>query len=148
MKNCFSFGSSFFKIKIGDIFEFLSKYGQRFMILENWGIWIIYCWIYGLPKLQLYFIDGRLDQLKKRYTRITANSIRIWKIQRWCSLSSFSVNLDQKFKIISLCWNLVPRLIWIYRIQWCCSLFLFSTAKTFLGKIWAQNSKLPLQTEV
>ena len=34
----------------------------------------------------------------------------------------FSVNL---VKIVSLSWNLVPRLIWICRCQWWCSLFLF-----------------------
>ena len=45
----------------------------------------------------------------------------------------FGANLVQKFKIVSLSWNLVSRLIWICRIQWCCSLFLFFTGNTFLG---------------
>ena len=49
------------------------------------------------------------------------------------SLSNFSVffffgntflgKFDQKIKIISLSWNLVARLIQIFRIQWQCSLF-------------------------
>ena len=37
----------------------------------------------------------------------------------------FWANLVQKVKIVSLSWNLVPRLIRICRIQWCCSVFLF-----------------------
>ena len=45
----------------------------------------------------------------------------------------FGANLVQKFKIVSLSWNLVSRLIWICRIQWCCSLFMFFTGNTFLG---------------
>ena len=38
---------------------------------------------------------------------------------------SFSVNLVQKIKTVSLSWNSVPRLIRICRIQWCCPLFRF-----------------------
>ena len=34
------------------------------------------------------------------------------------------VNLVIKMKSVSLSWNLVPRLMWICRIQWWCSLFL------------------------
>ena len=37
----------------------------------------------------------------------------------------FWANVVQKIKIVSLRWNLVPRLIWICRIQWCSSRFLF-----------------------
>ena len=40
---------------------------------------------------------------------------------------SFWANLVQKSKIVSLSWNLVPRLTWICRIQWSFSfLFFFS----------------------
>ena len=45
-------------------------------------------------------------------------SIFDWKYPFW-------VNLVQKFKIVSLSGNLVPRLIWICRIQWWYSPFLF-----------------------
>ena len=41
-----------------------------------------------------------------------------WKDRFW-------VNLVQKVKIISWSWNLVPALIQICKIQWCCLLFLF-----------------------
>ena len=36
----------------------------------------------------------------------------------------FLVNLVQKFKIVTLCWSLVLRLIWICMIQWWCWFFL------------------------
>ena len=40
----------------------------------------------------------------------------------------------QKVKIVRLRWNFVPRLIWICRTQWRCSLFLFYTRNTLFGK--------------
>ena len=43
-------------------------------------------------------------------------SVFDWKYPFWA-------NLVQKVKIISWSWNLVARLIRIYRIQWYCSLF-------------------------
>ena len=47
----------------------------------------------------------------------------------------FWANLFQQFKIVSLGWNLVPRLIQICSIQWWCSLFCFSPGiNTLLGK--------------
>ena len=46
----------------------------------------------------------------------------------------FCTSLDQKIKIVSLNWNLVPRLIQTCRIQWWRSFFLFSTGNTNLGK--------------
>ena len=58
----------------------------------------------------------------------------------WCSLflldekNPFCANLVKKIKIISLKRNLVPRLTWICEIQWWCSLFLFLTIISFMGK--------------
>ena len=54
----------------------------------------------------------------------------------------FWANLVQKTKIVSLSWNLVPRLIWKFRIQWCCSLFIFETKNNFIVQIWSKNSNL------
>ena len=51
----------------------------------------------------------------------------------------FWVNLVQKHKIISLSKNLVPRLIQICGISWGCSLFLFWTGNTSLGKFGTNN---------
>ena len=50
-----------------------------------------------------------------------------WKYPVWD-------NLVQKFKIVSLRWNLIPKLIQICRIQWYCSVFCFRTETAFLGK--------------
>ena len=46
----------------------------------------------------------------------------------------FWANVVQKTKIVSLNWNLVPRLIWISRMWWWSSLFLFYTRNTLFGK--------------
>ena len=60
----------------------------------------------------------------------------------------FWANLVQKIKIFSLSWTLVPRLIWICRIQWCCSLFLFQTKNTLLGQIWSKKSNMSVLAEI
>ena len=51
-------------------------------------------------------------------------------------------NLVQKFKIVSLSWNLAPRLIQVCRIQWWCSLFLFQNGNTLFGQIWSKKIKI------
>ena len=71
----------------------------------------------------------------------------IWvcKIQWWCSLflsdckHIFWANLVRKIKIVSLSWNLIPRLIRTCRIHWCSSLLLISTGITFFGKLDPKN---------
>ena len=59
----------------------------------------------------------------------------------------FWTKLIQKIKIITLSWNLVPRLIRICRTQWCCSLFSFLTGNTFFRQIWTkiQNYHIKLK---
>ena len=46
----------------------------------------------------------------------------------------FWANLVQKFQIVRLSWNLVPRQIRTRRYHWWCSVILFSIGKTFLAK--------------
>ena len=53
-----------------------------------------------------------------------------WKYPVWD-------NVVQKIKIVSLRWNLIPRLIRICWIKWCC---LFLTRNTLLGQIWSKLS--------
>ena len=60
----------------------------------------------------------------------------------------FWTNLVKKVKIVSLSWNFLQRLIWISRIQWWCSIFLFLTINIFLGQIWCKNSKLFVRSEI
>ena len=45
------------------------------------------------------------------------------------------VNLVQKIKLVSLSWNLVPRLIPTCRIQWRCSLFCFGSETHFWANL-------------
>ena len=53
----------------------------------------------------------------------------------------FRANVVQNIKIISLSWNLVAILIWICKIQWCCSLFfVFDQKCTF----WANLVQISL----
>ena len=63
-----------------------------------------------------------------------------WKYPFWA-------NLVQKIKIISLSWNLVPRLIRICRIQWWCSFFCVWSETLFWGKFSpkSQNYQLKLK---
>ena len=74
------------------------------------------------------------------FTTQNANACSLWTV---CSIFDwkylFWVNLVQKLKIISFSWNFVPRLIQICRIPWWCSLFLFLTGNTFLGKFGPKN---------
>ena len=58
--------------------------------------------------------------------------------------NAFWVNLVNGIKIVTLSWNLVPRLIWICGIQWC-SHFLFLTRNTFLGKFGPKNQHCQFQ---
>ena len=62
----------------------------------------------------------------------TACSVFDWKYL-------FLVSLVQKLKIASLSWNFAPRLIQISTIPWWCSLFLFLTENTYLGKFGPKN---------
>ena len=57
---------------------------------------------------------------------VSAFSVLDWKYTFWA-------NLAPKFKILYLKWNLVPRLIWICKIQWWYSLFLFLMGNTLFG---------------
>ena len=62
-------------------------------------------------------------------------------VRIWMKMFTFPVfhqkyscwaSLYHKIKIVSLSWNLVPKLIWICRSQWWGSLFLLSTVWTSL----------------
>ena len=53
--------------------------------------------------------------------------------------SFFGQIWSKKIKIVSLGWNLVPRLTRVCRIQWRCSLFCFKPETLFLGKFGPKN---------
>ena len=55
--------------------EFLNNqiFGQRFIILRNWGRGVNYCWNYWRSKLLLHFIEYCLDQLNSKHTKTGVN---------------------------------------------------------------------------
>ena len=63
------------------------------------------------------------------------NSVVIFTFSVLDQKHPFVANLVSQFKTVFFSkWNLVPRLIGICRIQWCCSLFHFWTGNVFF---WA-----------
>ena len=58
---------------------------------------------------------------------------------------SFWANFVRKRIIVSLSRNLAPRLISIYRTQWHCSVFLFQTGKSILGKFGEKSQNWQFQ---
>ena len=60
----------------------------------------------------------------------------------------FWANLVQNIKIVTLTWYLVLTLIWILRIQWWVSLFLFLSGDALFGQIWSEKSNLSLYAEI
>ena len=67
----------------------------------------------------------------------------------WMVVLTFFLFLDQKklfwansvqnTKVVCKCWNLVPRLILMYWIQWWCQLFLFNLRNTLFGNFGLKN---------
>ena len=55
---------------------------------------------------------------------------------------SFCANLVKTVKSASLSLNLAASIIRICGVQWCCSLFLFSTENTLFGQVWSELSIL------
>ena len=53
----------------------------------------------------------------------------------------------QKPKFFCSKWSLIQRLIWICRIKWWCSFYLFYTRNTLFGQIWSKKSKLSVWPE-
>ena len=83
---------------------------------------------------------------KKRAVELTFTTEKAKACSPWTACSVFDwkylfcgVNLVQKLKIIIFSRNFVYRLIQICRIPWWCSLFLFSTGNTILGKSDPKN---------
>ena len=64
-----------------------------------------------------------------------------WKYLFWA-------NLVLKIEIAISSWNLVPTLIRISRLQWCCSFFLYLIGNTLFGQIWSKKSKLSVEAEI
>ena len=109
----------------------------------QWGYFLL-----EMPFLSKCGLNCQYCQFKVKLN--TKTNLNIWKSMMVFTFFVFDqkcpfwTNLFQNVKIISLSWNLVSRLIWICRIQWCCSIFLFPTENSLFGQIWSEKSKLSL----
>ena len=56
----------------------------------------------------------------------------------------FWANFVQRIKIVTLSWNLLPRLIRIWTVHWWWWRFLFSNENTLFEQIWVKKPKFPV----
>ena len=96
-----------------------------------------------IPFLGKFGSKSQNYQFKLKFGNYTNSNMQIsvmmFTFSAFYQKYPFWVNLVQKVKIISLSWNLVPTLIRICRIQWCCWLFHFQTEVPFLGEFGPKN---------
>ena len=83
------------------------------------------------PKLQNWIFKLKFGTMTNSNLK---NSIVMFTFSVFDRKHPFWANLVQKFKVVCLKWNLVPRPIRICRIQWGCSTFCFRRELLFLGK--------------
>ena len=105
-----------------------------------------FCFRPETPFLGKFSPKNQICQFKLKFGTKTNSNIQNSKV-----VFTFSVlnrkytiwaNLVQKIKIVSLSWNLVPRLIRIYNIQWWYHFFLFWSGNNLFGQVWSKKSKL------
>ena len=106
-------------------YQFKLKFGLRLTNLcrIQWRC-PLFPFILKIPFLGKFDSKNRHCQFKLKFcTKFYSNIQKLMEIFilfAWDRKSSFSANLVQKIKIVSLTWNLVPRLIWIWKTQWWC----------------------------
>ena len=125
------------------------------------AIWkIIDYWMCQQANSQEFF-EGRGGFYKFKFKVMFTFSVFDWKcplikgichqkwmiLKWWCSFFHFSeipffFEKLSKNQYCQLSWILVPRLIWICRIESWCSLFLFSKKNVLFAQTWSQSSKL------
>ena len=100
------------------------------------------------------FPNNDNHQFKLKFGTKTSS---ISKYRWWYSVSPFLTGntllgqlWSKKIKIVSLNWNLVPRLIPISKIWWRiqCSLFLCQTKNTLFRQIRSKKKELSVQAEI
>ena len=105
----------------------------------------VFCFRVEIPFLGKFGPKNQNYQFKLKFGTYTNSNMQIWMmlfiffVFKW--KYPFWANLVQKIKIISLSWNLVPRLIRICWSQWWCSLFLFLIGNMLFGQIWSRKWK-------
>ena len=91
-------------------YPFWANLVQKNQNCSKWNLVLRLIWILRIQKTMLAF-------------RVSDRKCLFW------------ANFVPKIKIISLSWNLIPILIGICRIQWCCSICLFRPASFFVQKL-------------
>ena len=76
---------------------------------------------------------------------ICRNSMVLFSFSVFNRKYPFRANLVEKVKIVTFRRNLIPRVIPISRIQWCCSLFLFRPEILFWRKFGRKNEDYQFQ---
>ena len=105
-----------------------------------------FCFRPETPFLGKFSPKNQICQFKLKFGTKTNSNIQNSKVVFTFSVLNrkytFWANLVQKIKIVSLNWNLVPRLIRIYNIQWWYHFFLFWSGNNLFGQVWSKKSKL------
>ena len=105
-----------------------------------------FCFRPETPFLGKFSPKNQICQFKLKFGTKTNSNIQNSKVVFTFSVLNrkytFWANLVQKIKIVSLSWNLVPRLIRIYNIQWWYHFFLFWSGNNLFGQVWSKKSKL------
>ena len=105
-----------------------------------------FCFRPETPFLGKFSPKNQICQFKLKFGTKTNSNIQNSKVVFTFSVLNrkytFWANLVQKIKIVSLSWNLVPRLIRIYNIQWWYHFFLFWRGNNLFGQVWSKKSKL------
>ena len=111
----------------------------------NDAVWF-FCFRPETPFLGKFSPKNQICQFKLKFGTKTNSNIQNSKVVFTFSVLNrkytFWANLVQKIKIVSLSWNLVPRLIRIYNIQWWYHFFLFWSGNNLFGQVWSKKSKL------
>ena len=94
---------------------------------------------------QMFKVMKSLRSSKCLTVELTFTTQKAYACSTWTACSVFDwnylfwLNFVQKVKIISSSWKIISRLIQICSVPWWCSLFLFLTGNTFLGKFGPKN---------
>ena len=115
------------KIKIVSLAEIW--YQHYFEYTEFSGDVHFFRFLPGMPKYKLgpkiQNFQFKLKPGAFTFNSNMKNSVVVFTFSVLDRKYPFWANFILKNKIVSLSWNLIPRLTWTYKIQWCYSLLLF-----------------------
>ena len=119
------------KIKVVSLNWKLASRLIRICRIQRWCLFFLF--LTGKTLFCKFGPKNQYCQFKLKFGSKTNSNMQNWMVMLTFSVFDrkhpFWVNLVEKSKIVSLSWNLVSRLIQIWRNQWWCSLFLFLSRK-------------------